>query len=145
VKGRSIHILLVEDNAADVRLMKEALHGFQHPHSLSVVQDGQEAIAFLEQTGKYAGAHRPDLVLLDINLPRRTGHEVLCHLKARPALRRVVVIMLSSSDAEKDVRQAYDCHANCYIQKPRDLDGFFRVAAAIEAFWLDIVRLPVAV
>ncbi|MEJ7608528.1 MAG: response regulator [Bryobacteraceae bacterium] len=137
-----LHILLVEDSPSDVWLMREALSQFKLPHELTVIGDGQSAIEFLEQREPYEEASRPDLVLLDINLPRKSGHEVLQHLKGHPRLTGVVTIMLSCSDASADVRQAYDAHANCYICKPLDLEGFFGMAAAIEAFWLYTVRLP---
>jgi len=139
---------LVEDNPADVRLTEEALlEGWnpaaeQGPLHVSVVPDGVEALDFLRRAGRYAAAPQPDLVLLDLNLPRKNGREVLAEVKSDPELRRIPVIMLTTSHAESDVRSAYDLHANCYLTKSPDLEQFFDVIEQVERFWLGLVRLP---
>jgi two-component system, chemotaxis family, response regulator Rcp1 len=135
-------ILLVEDNPGDVRLTREALREADLDYALAVARDGVEALARLRGEGEHAGAARPDLVLLDLNLPRMDGREVLAAVKADPELCDIPVIVLSSSEAEMDVRGAYQLHANCYICKPVDLDGFIAVVRAIDAFWFTTVRLP---
>ncbi len=137
-----IEILLVEDNPGDVRLTREALKDANMVNRLSVVKDGVEALAFLRNEGNYADAPRPDLMLLDLNLPRMDGREVLAELKNDPDLRRIPVVVLTTSEAEADVLKAYDLHANCYVTKPVDLDDFLSVARVIDNFWLTIVRLP---
>ena len=137
-----IEILLVEDNAGDVRLTREALAEGKVANHLAVVGDGEAALAYLRRQGAYAGASRPDLVLLDLNMPRKNGHEVLAELKADPDLRRLPVVVLTTSRAEADVLAAYDSHANCYIAKPVDLDQFIAVVSLIQDFWLFIVKLP---
>jgi CheY-like chemotaxis protein len=137
-----IEILLVEDNAGDVRLTREAFKdGKLHTH-LSVVADGEEALAFLRREGPYAGAPRPDLILLDLNLPRKSGREVLAEIKTDEHLHRIPVVILTSSQAEQDILASYDLNANCYISKPVDLDQFLRVVKSIEEFWLTVVKLP---
>ena len=135
-------ILLVEDNPGDVRLTVEALKDAKVRNTLNVVEDGVEAMAFLRREGKYAGADRPDLILLDLNLPKKDGREVLKEIKTDPDLRRIPVVILTTSKAEEDVIKTYDYHANCYITKPIDLDQFMTVVKSIEDFWLTIVRLP---
>ena len=141
---RPIEILLVEDSPGDVRLTQEALRDAKVRNNLHVVRDGVEAMAFLRREGaRFAECPRPDLVLLDLNLPRMSGHEVLADIKADPALRRIPVVILTTSQAEQDVLRTYDLHANCYITKPVDLDQFITVVQSIEDFWLTIVRLPV--
>jgi CheY-like chemotaxis protein len=140
--GRPVEILLVEDNPGDVRLTREALKEGKAHVRLSVVSDGDQALAFLRRQGEHAAAPRPDLVLLDLNLPRTGGREVLAQVKADPALRRIPVVVLTSSQAEPDVAASYDLNANCYIIKPLDLDQFIRVVRAIEDFWLTVVKLP---
>ncbi len=135
-------VLLVEDNPADVRLTEEALREGTVPLHLSVTPDGEEALAFLRHEGRYAAAPRPDLVLLDLNLPRLDGHAVLAALKADPSLRRIPVVVLSTSEAEADIATSYDLHANCYVSKSPDLDQFFRVMGIIEEFWLAVARRP---
>jgi two-component system, chemotaxis family, response regulator Rcp1 len=137
-----IEVLLVEDNPGDVRLTREALKEGKVCNNLSVVRDGVEAMAFLRRQDPYAGAPRPDVILLDLNLPRKDGREVLLEVKADPALRVIPVVVLTSSEAERDIVQAYALHANCYITKPVDLDQFIRVVKSIEDFWFSIVRLP---
>jgi chemotaxis family two-component system response regulator Rcp1 len=135
-------ILLVEDNPGDVRLTVEAFKEAKVHNSLYVARDGDEAMAFLRGEGEFADAPRPDVVLLDLNLPRKDGREVLAEMKANEALRRIPVVILTTSEAEQDILVTYNLHANCYITKPVDLDQFIRVVRAIEDFWLCIVKLP---
>ena len=137
-----IDILLVEDNPGDVRLTIEALKEDKLQNNLHVVKDGVEAIAFLRQEGEYAGVPSPDLILLDLNLPRKDGREVLKEIKADGRLKRIPVVILTTSQAEEDVLKTYELHANCYITKPVNLDQFIRVVRSIEEFWLTIVKLP---
>jgi len=137
-----IQILLVEDNPGDVRLTREVLKDGRINNTLNVVGDGVEALAFLRRQGAYADAGPQDLVLLDLNLPKKDGREVLAEMKADPVLRRIPVIILTTSSAELDILGAYDLHANCYITKPVDLDQFVKVVRSIEDFWLSIVKLP---
>jgi len=139
---RPIEILLVEDNPADSRLTQEVLRDGKVYNRLNTVEDGVEALAFLRQEGKYAGLPRPDLLLLDLNLPRKDGREVLSEIKADGELRRLPVVVLTTSQAEEDILRAYDLNANCYITKPVDLDQFIRVVKSIEDFWLTVVKLP---
>ena len=144
VHTRTIEILLVEDNPGDVRLTMEGLKGATASHNLSVVEDGVEAMALLRREGKYADAHRPDLILLDLNLPRMDGREVLAEIKTDEELRRIPVVILTTSDAEDDILKMYDLQANCYLTKPLDLERFLSVVRAIEHFWLNVVKLPPA-
>ena len=137
-----IEVLLVEDNPGDVRLTREALKEGKVRNNLSVARDGVEALAFLRREGEHAAAPRPDVILLDLNLPRKDGREVLEEIKADPALRSIPVVILTSSEAERDIVQAYALHANCYITKPVDLDQFITVVKSIEDFWFTIVKLP---
>jgi CheY-like chemotaxis protein len=137
-----IEILLVEDNPGDVRLTREALKDARVLNNLYVTGDGIEALAFLKRQGKYKDVTRPDLILLDLNLPKKDGHEVLAEIKANPDLRRIPVVILTTSRAEEDILKTYDLHANCYITKPVDLEKFIEVISAIEDFWLTIVKLP---
>lgn len=137
-----IQILLVEDNVEDIELTLEVLRDVQIINQVRVVTDGDAALAFLRQEGQYTAEPRPDLVLLDLNLPRRDGREVLREIKSDPRLRRIPVIVLTTSEEERDILRAYDDHVNAYIQKPLGLDAFVTVARAIEDFWLAIVRLP---
>ena len=139
---RSVEILLVEDNGSDVRLMREALREGKLANRLHVVSDGVEALAFLRRQGPYATVARPDVILLDLNLPKKDGREVLAEVKADEQLRRIPVVILTTSTAEQDVLKSYDLHANCYITKPVDLSQFLVVVRAIEDFWLQIVKLP---
>jgi len=139
---RPIRVLLVEDNPADVRLTEEAFKEGRVMNDLSVVSDGMEAMEFLRREGKYAHAPRPDLVLLDLNLPRKNGREVLEEIKSDPELRRIPVMVLTTSKAEQDLHNAYNLHANCYVTKPVDLDQFLNVVRSIEHFWFNIVTLP---
>ncbi len=140
--GEAVDILLVEDNAADVRLTEEALREGKVKTRLSVARDGVEALAFLRREGAFAQAPRPDLILLDLNLPRKDGREVLAEVKADAALRVIPVVVLTTSSAEADVSRSYSLHANCYITKPVDLEQFVSVVKSIDDFWLTVVRLP---
>lgn len=139
---RPIEILLVEDNPGDVRLTLEALRDSKVSNRMSVAADGVEALAFLRREGEFANAVRPDVILLDLNLPKKNGHEVLAELKADPELRRIPIVILTTSKADEDIARSYDLHANCYINKPVDLDQFITVVQSIEDFWLTIVKLP---
>jgi CheY-like chemotaxis protein len=139
---RPVEILLVEDNPGDVRLAVEALKEGKVRNNLSVVEDGSEAMSFLRREGKYALAPRPDLILLDLNLPKKDGREVLAEIKADDSLRRIPVVVLTTSKAEQDILRTYDLHANCYITKPVDLEQFIAVVKSVEDFWLTIVKLP---
>lgn len=140
--GRPVEILLVEDNPGDVRLTQEALRESKVRNHLHVAVDGVEALAYLRREGAYAEAVRPDLVLLDLNLPRKDGREVLAEMKDDEALRRIPVVVLTTSRAEQDILRTYNLHANCYISKPVDLDQFITVVKSIEDFWFTIVTLP---
>jgi len=140
--GRPIEILLVEDNPGDVRLTREVLKEGKLLINLRAVEDGVEALAFLRREGKYADATRPDLILLDLNLPKKDGREVLAVIKADEHLRRIPVVVLTVSQAEEDILKSYNLNANCYISKPVDLDQFIKVVKSIEDFWLTIVKLP---
>lgn len=142
--NRPIDILLVEDNPGDVRLTQEALKEAKLGNELHVVEDGVEAMAFLRRQGAYRHAVRPDLILLDLNLPLKNGREVLAEIKDDPKLRRIPVVVLTTSQSEADIVKAYDLHANCYITKPVDLNQFLTVVRAIEDFWMTIVKLPAA-
>lgn len=137
-----IEILLVEDSPADVRLAVEALKEAKVLNNLSVVDDGIKATQFLRQQGPYLKAPRPDLILLDLNLPRKDGREVLAEIKLDEDLRRIPVVILTTSQAEEDILRAYDLHCNCYITKPVDFQQFMHVVKSIESFWLTVVRLP---
>ncbi len=137
-----IEILLVEDNPGDVRLTQEALREGKVKNNLHVARDGVEALAFLRREGIHKDAVRPDLVLLDLNLPRKDGREVLAEIKADPALKMLPVVVLTTSSAENDIVNTYSLHANCYITKPVDLEQFVKVVKSIDDFWLTVVRLP---
>ena len=137
-----VEILLVEDNPGDVRLTREALKSDRLWNTLQVVRDGVEAMAYLRREGEFRGAVRPDLILLDLNLPRKDGREVLAEIKADDDLKLIPVVVLTTSQAEEDVLKAYGSHANCYITKPVDLAKFMAVVKSIEHFWFAIVRLP---
>jgi CheY-like chemotaxis protein len=139
---KAIEILLVEDNPADVRLTEEAFREGRIHNKLIVAKDGVEAMDVLQRRGKYADVSRPDLILLDLNLPRKDGREVLAEIKADPDLRRIPVVILTTSRAEMDIVKTYNLHANCYIVKPVDLDQFIHVIKSIENFWLTAVTLP---
>jgi chemotaxis family two-component system response regulator Rcp1 len=139
---RPIELLLVEDNPGDVRLTKEALREGKVRNHLHVAADGVEAMAYLRREGPHAQARQPDLILLDLNLPKKSGREVLAEIKADPKLRRIPVVILTVSKAEEDVLKSYNLHANCYITKPVDLEQFLGVVKSIEDFWLTVVMLP---
>ncbi len=139
---KPVEILLVEDNPGDVRLTKEAFKEAKVRNNINVVMDGVEAMAYLRREGEYAEAIRPDIVLLDLNLPKKDGREVLAEVKADDDLKRIPVVILTTSKAEEDIVKTYNLHANCYITKPVDLDQFMIVVKTIEDFWLSIVKLP---
>ena len=140
--GQPIEILLVEDSPGDVLLTRERLKDAKVLNHLSVVGDGEEAMAFLRRDAPHADAPRPDLILLDLNLPKKDGREVLAEIKSDSQLRRIPVVVLTTSAAEQDILRSYDLHANCYITKPVDLDQWISVVNSIENFWLTIVKLP---
>jgi chemotaxis family two-component system response regulator Rcp1 len=137
-----IEVLLVEDSPGDVRLTREALKDAKVHISLHVASDGIEAMAYLQCEGPYINAIRPDLILLDLNLPRKDGRQVLKEIKESPTLRSIPVVILTTSSSEADILQSYHLHANCYISKPVDLDGFLKVVQSIDSFWLSVVKLP---
>jgi len=137
-----VDILLVEDSPADVLITREAFAEFRLTNILHVVEDGVEALAFLSQDGKYASVPRPDLILLDLNLPRKNGREVLAEIKADPRFKTIPVVVLTTSHSEQDVLQAYDQHANCYIVKPVGFENFVEAMKSIRQFWFSVVTLP---
>ena len=137
-----INILLIEDSPGDARLAKEALKEGKVKNRLHIVTDGMEATDFLFKRNKYKDAPDPDLIILDLNLPKKDGHEVLAEIKADENLKRIPVVILTTSKAEEDILKAYNLHANCYITKPLDLNKFLEVVKSIEDFWLTIVTLP---
>ena len=139
---RPIEILLVEDNPGDARLAWEAIREAKVSNNLRWVPDGVEALSYLRREGKFADTQRPDLILLDLNLPRKDGREVLAEIKNDESLKRIPVVVLTTSQAEEDILKAYHLNANCYISKPVDLEQFMKVVNAIENFWLTIVKLP---
>jgi chemotaxis family two-component system response regulator Rcp1 len=140
---RPIEILLVEDNPGDVRLTQEVFKEGKVRNQLNVAWNGEEALAYLRRQGRFMSAPRPDVILLDLNLPRKGGKEVLAEIKADPKLKCIPVVILTTSQADKDIAESYEQHANCYIVKPVDLDHFINVVRTIEGFWLQIVKLPV--
>jgi len=140
--SKPIEILLAEDNPGDVRLTKEALNEGKVLNKLHVVEDGVEAVEFLNREGSYADMPRPDLILLDLNLPKKDGREVLAEIKTNENLKRIPVVVLTTSRSEEDILKSYDLNANCYITKPVDLDQFISVVKSINDFWLTIVKLP---
>ena len=142
MSGVSIDILLVEDNEGDARLAKEALKESKVLNKVYHVLDGVEAMAFLRKDGKYADAPRPHLILLDLNLPRKDGREVLAEIKGDECLKRIPVVVLTISNDEKDIFKTYNLHVNCFITKPIDFEQFLRVVKSIEDFWLSVVQLP---
>jgi chemotaxis family two-component system response regulator Rcp1 len=137
-----IEVLLVEDSPGDVRLTREAFKDAKVHINLHVASDGAEAMAFLGREGAHSNAPRPDLILLDLNLPKKDGREVLAELKESPTLKSIPVVILTTSAAEADIQGSYQRHANCYITKPVDLEGFLRVVKSIDSFWLSVVKLP---
>ena len=138
----TVHILLVEDNPGDVDLTLKALQTGKLKNTISLTRDGEEAMAYLRREGPYSQAVRPDLILLDLNLPRMNGREVLAAIKADVALREIPVVILTSSAAERDIVESYRLQANCYVTKPVDLEQFLTVVKTLEQFWLEIVQLP---
>ena len=141
-RNRQAEILLIEDNPGDVRLIREAFADGKVANRLHVVTDGQEALDFLRREGKYADAPKIDLILLDLNLPKRDGREVLAEIKADEELRQIPVVILTASKVEEDILRAYDLKANCYLVKPTRLQDFFKVVKCLEEFWFAIVKLP---
>ena len=141
MSARHSLILLVEDNQGDARLVREALQETGTAATLEHVLDGHEALAFLRREGAHAGAARPDLILLDLNLPRKSGREVLAEIKTDATLRRIPVVVLTSSQSDDDILSVYNLHANCYVPKPADLDWFLTVIRSIEQFWFATARL----
>jgi CheY-like chemotaxis protein len=142
VTGKPIEILLVEDNPGDIRLTIEALRESRILNHLNIAENGEEALQYLRREGRFVDAVSPDLVLLDLNLPRKNGHEVLSAIKGNPALMRIPVVVLTTSSAETDILASYNLHANCFITKPVDLEQFINVVRSIEDFWFTIVTLP---
>jgi chemotaxis family two-component system response regulator Rcp1 len=141
-EGRAVEILLVEDNAGDVRLAREGLRECKLLNNLSVATDGMKAMAFLRREGEHAHAPRPDLIMLDLNLPRKDGREVLKEIKEDEELKSIPVVILTTSKAEEDIVKSYSLHANCYVTKPLAIEQFIKVVQAIESFWFTIVKLP---
>ena len=139
---RPIEILLVEDNEGEARLVQEAMRDAKMRNHMHMVEDGVEAMEFLRRQGRFGDAPRPDLVLLDLNLPRKDGRQVLAEMKTDPMLKRIPVVVLTTSNAEQDVLSAYDLHANCYVTKPVDFDKFMYVVRQIDEFWVKVVTLP---
>jgi CheY-like chemotaxis protein len=140
--GKRIELLLCEDNIGDQRLTTEAFRDSRVCNKLNIVGDGVEALEFLHKEGKYANAPTPDLILLDLNMPRKDGREVLAEIKLDEKLRRIPVVILTTSQAEADILKTYNLHANCYVTKPVDLDQFLQMIKSLEDFWFSIVRLP---
>ncbi|MCP5419499.1 MAG: response regulator [Gammaproteobacteria bacterium] len=141
---RPIEILLIEDNPGDILLTQEGLEEAKVRNNLYVVRDGIEALDFLRRNGRYRDAERPDLILLDLNLPRKDGREVLQEIKNEPALRSIPVVVLTTSESDEDILRSYELHANCYITKPIDMAGFIQVVKNIDEFWFTVVKLPSA-
>ena len=142
MNAKPIEVLLIEDSPGDVRLTKEALKEGKILNNLNVVNDGVEAMGFLKKEGEYQISPTPDLILLDLNMPKKDGREVLAEIKADTKLKSIPVVILTTSSAEEDILKSYDLHANCYITKPVDLDQFIKVVKSINDFWLNIVELP---
>jgi len=143
-RGEPIEILLVEDESTDAKRTKDALKNGRVGNRITHVEDGVEAMAYLRREGEYATAPRPDLILLDLNMPRMNGRDVLAEVKEDPDLRRIPVVMMTASAQEKDIIAAYDLHVNCYVVKPVDVDQFIGAVKSIEDFWFSIVKLPAA-
>ena len=139
---KPLEILLIEDNQGDIRLTKEAMKEAKIINNLNVVEDGMEALAYLRKKGKFKGVNRPDLILLDLNLPKKNGREVLAEIKQDKNLKQIPVVILTVSKAEEDIIKSYELHANCFITKPVDMDQFIKVGKSIEHFWFSIVKLP---
>ena len=139
---KTIHILLIEDNEGDILLTKEAFEDAKILNTLSIARDGQEAIFFLDKKGSFSDVASPDLILLDVNLPKKNGHEVLQYIKSNEKIRHIPVIMLTTSSSERDITLSYKNHANCFITKPVEVDDFMAAISKIEDFWLSVVKLP---
>ncbi|KYP15954.1 response regulator [Flavihumibacter sp. CACIAM 22H1] len=139
---KSIHVLLVEDNEGDILLTMEALEEGKLVNKISIARDGKEAIDFLQKKDRFTSEHAPDLILLDVNLPKKNGHEVLQFIKTSDEFKHIPVIMLTTSSSYKDINVSYTNHANCYITKPVEVEEFFKVVIQIENFWVNIVKLP---
>ncbi len=142
ILGKPVEILLVEDNEGDVGLIEEVFEEAKIRNNIHVAEDGEEAMLYLHGKGKFSGSPRPDIIILDLNLPKKDGREVLREIKEDNNLKNIPVVILTTSNAEKDILRAYDLHANAYITKPLDFDQFIKVVESIENFWLEIVRLP---
>lgn len=142
IANRPINIALIEDNPGDIRLTQEALGESNMDFHLEVLMDGLEAIKYLHRTDKYSNAIRPDIILLDLNLPKKDGREVLAFIKSHSELKRIPVLVLTTSNSEADITRAYDYHANCYITKPIDFNEFIDIVRLIESFWIKTVKLP---
>jgi len=142
---KSIHILVVEDNKGDILLIEEAFEEVKLANEISIITDGEKAIHFLQKKGDYRDEHTPDLVFLDVNLPRKNGHEVLKFIKTNDSLKHIPVIMLTTSSSEKDILKSYKNYVNCYITKPVDVDDFLKAVMSIEEFWINLVQLPTKV
>lgn len=142
ILGKPVEILLVEDNKGDVGLIEEVFEEAKIKNNLHVAEDGEEAMLYLHGKGKFSGSRRPDLILLDLNLPKKDGREVLREIKEDSKLKNIPVVILTTSNAEKDILGAYGLHANAYVTKPLDFDQFMKVVGSIESFWLEIVKLP---
>jgi chemotaxis family two-component system response regulator Rcp1 len=140
---RALDVLLIEDNPGDVRLIREGLKDSRIISRINVVEDGEEAMEYLRCSGRYAGVSHPDIILLDLNLPKKDGREILAEIKQDPELRRIPVVVLTSSKAEQDIIRAYELHANCYLTKPLDLSEFTVMIQSFEQFWLSRVTLPI--
>jgi len=140
--NKKINILLVEDNIADIRFTEEAFKEAKLNVDLHSVVDGEEAVNFLYKRNKYKDHPRPDLIILDLNIPKMSGHEVLCYIKDDQTMRSIPVVVLTSSKSKKDIIESYNLQANCFIKKPLDMDGFIDVVKHIEKFWIDVVSLP---
>ncbi len=139
---KQIHILLVEDNEGDILLTTEALSEGKVLNTITVMKDGWEAMQFLQKSGKYSAAASPDIILLDVNLPKMNGHEVLKSIKTNDSLKHIPVIMLTTSSSERDILLSYQNHVNCYITKPVEVNNFLQVVASIENFWISLIQLP---
>jgi CheY-like chemotaxis protein len=142
ISGKPVEILLVEDNKGDIGLIEEIFEEAKTRNNLHIAEDGEEAMLYLHGEGKFLGSPRPYIILLDLNLPKKDGREVLREIKEDSNLKNIPVVILTTSSAEKDIRRAYDLHANAYITKPLDFDQFIKVVESIESFWLEIVKLP---
>jgi CheY-like chemotaxis protein len=139
---KPIDILIVEDNAGDLRLIRDVLHDSKVSNKINSVRDGEEALEYIFKKGRHVDKATPDLIILDLNLPRKDGREVLAEIKSDPQLKKIPVVVMTMSQSEEDILKAYNLHANCFVTKPIDLDQFIKVVKSIEDFWLTIVKLP---